>query len=132
MRSAKRIVGDLQINDEAVARNLALYGAFAATERLLMNLVRQGADRQEMHEVIREHAMAAWASVQSTGGKEEHSLAQGLSRDERINRYVLPEHVLSLLDASAYVGDAPTRARAMAREISSVILAGDSKQSDAS
>jgi adenylosuccinate lyase len=121
LRATKRIVGDLRINDEAVARNLAFYGAFAATERLLMDLVRQGADRQEMHEVIREHAMTAWDRVRSTGGNERHSLAQGLSRDERIRRYVLPERVVALLDASAYVGNAPTRARALSRHIRSVI-----------
>ena len=128
LRSAKRILEDLRINDEAVARNLALSGAFAATERLLMDLVRQGADRQEMHEVIREHAIVTWAEVQSTGGKGELSLRQGLSQDERICRYVSPERVSELLNASAYVGDAPRRARTLAAEITSVINARDPRE----
>ncbi len=48
-----RLIDGLLIDDRAVARNLAGYGAFAATERLLMELVRAGADRQAMHERIR-------------------------------------------------------------------------------
>jgi len=66
----RRILRDLRINDEAIARNLAVYGVFAATERVLMELARQGADRQEMHEVIREHALVAWDAVQFAGGEE--------------------------------------------------------------
>ncbi len=49
------------INETAIARNFAIYGPFAATERLLMAAVKAGANRQEMHEVIREHALQAWA-----------------------------------------------------------------------
>jgi adenylosuccinate lyase len=116
LASARRILGGLRINDDAVARNLSMYGAFAATERVLMELVRQGADRQEMHEVIREHALAAWTVVQS-GENGENPLPQHLSEDERVQRYLAPARVLELLDASVYVGDAPQRARALAAEL---------------
>ena len=87
---------------------------FAATERLLMVAVRSGADRQEMHEVIREHSMAAWAAIQSG---ELNPLDESLAADERIFKFVAPDDIRALLDASAYVGDAPQRAHAMALEI---------------
>ncbi len=113
LRAAKRVVGGLRVHEAAVARNMETYGVFSATERLLMALVKAGADRQEMHEVIREHSLAAWASLQADPGAE-NPLPARLSADQRIARYLAGEQVGALLDASAYVGDAPERARAIA------------------
>ena len=56
--TARRLVEGLQVSELAVKRNLAAYGVFAATERLLMAAVAAGASRQEMHEVIRVHSLA--------------------------------------------------------------------------
>jgi adenylosuccinate lyase len=47
--TAQRLTAGLVINEAAIARNVAIYGPFAATERLLMAAVKAGADRQEMH-----------------------------------------------------------------------------------
>jgi adenylosuccinate lyase len=113
LRATTRVLGGLRVREAAVARNMGTYGIFAATERLLMALVKAGADRQEMHEVIREHSLAAWAALQEGPGGE-NPLPGRLGADERIVRYLAPERVLALLDASAYVGDAPERARAIA------------------
>ncbi|MBC7317425.1 MAG: adenylosuccinate lyase, partial [Chloroflexi bacterium] len=60
----RRIVTGLRIGEQGIARNLATYGPFAATEPLLMALVKAGANRQEMHECLREASMAAWAAIQ--------------------------------------------------------------------
>ncbi len=118
VRSVRRILQGLQVNDLVVARNLAAYGVFAATERVLMELGRRGADRQVMHEVIRGHTLAAWDDLQAG---RPNSLAARLSRDERLRAYMSEERILSLLDASAYVGDAPQRARALARSLRAVV-----------
>src|SRR5262249_54378437 len=56
----QRMISGLAIDTVAVQRNLDRYGTFAATERLLMELVKAGADRQKMHHVLRDHSMAAW------------------------------------------------------------------------
>ena len=116
LRSTRRVLRGLNIQDGAVARNLNVYGVFAATERVLMALGRKGADRQEMHKVIREHSLAAWAVLQSGAG-EENPLPRLLSQDQRVTQYLSPEQVLSLLDASAYVGDCPQRARRLAARL---------------
>ena len=65
LRRGLRLIEGLRVDREASERLLAAYGPFAATERLLMELVKRGGDRQALHEVIREHAMAAWAEVQA-------------------------------------------------------------------
>ncbi len=114
LRRAHRILRGLRIHDEAVARNLVAYGTFAATERLLMELARAGADRQAMHERIREHAMPAWDSVQQ--GKP-NPLADRLATDPEVLRYLPAGRVRELLDATSHVGDAPERARRMAAVI---------------
>ncbi len=114
LRRAQRILRGLRINDMAVARNLAAYGTFAATEPLLMELARAGAGRQAMHELIRGHAMAAWDAVQQG---ETNPLADRLAADPEVLRYLPAGRVRELLDATAHVGDAPERARRMAAAI---------------
>ncbi|BCX05674.1 MAG: adenylosuccinate lyase [Candidatus Roseilinea sp.] len=109
---ATRIIRDLHVNEAQIAHTMRLYGPFAATERLLMAVTKAGANRQEMHERIREHALAAWAKV-SAG--EPNPLVASLCADAQITRYIGPEAARTLLDASAYVGDAPQRARDLAR-----------------
>jgi adenylosuccinate lyase len=111
-----RVLSDLRIHDPAIERNMATYGLFAATERVLMELVRQGADRQEMHEVIREHTLASWAVLQSStmDASSANPLPQLLSQDPRITAFLPSDRVLTLLDATTYVGDAPQRARRLA------------------
>lgn len=111
---AHRLVTGLSIWPGPTARNLREYGVFAATERLLMEAVKAGGDRQELHEVIREHSLAAWQALQAG---EPNPLAASLLADERIAGLVDRETGTRLLDASDYVGDAPQRAREMAAGI---------------
>lgn len=111
---AERVVRGLRIDGDAIERTLARYGVFAATERLLMAAARAGGDRQALHEVIREHSLAAWAAVQRG---DANPLAELLVSDARITTYVVPDQARALLDASRYVGDAPERARALVKVI---------------
>lgn len=112
--SARRIVAGLVVNEGAVARNLAAYGVFAATERLLMTLVRAGADRQAMHERIRTHSMTAWTAVERG---EANPLVELLCVDKAVIAYLSPAQVREMLDARGYVGDAPRRCRAFLEEL---------------
>jgi adenylosuccinate lyase len=94
-----------------IARNLAAYGIFAATERVLMEAVKAGGDRQELHEVIREHSMAAWAAVQAG---MPNPLREMIANDSRLMAHVPAGKVDTLLDATHHVGDAPERTRNLA------------------
>jgi len=116
--SLRRILQDLRVNEDAVSRNLAVYGTFSAVERLLMALGKAGADRQLMHERLRSHSMIAWGAV-STGSV--NPLVDSLSADPEITRYIPASQVRALLNAESYVGDAPQRARALAQMIRSAI-----------
>jgi adenylosuccinate lyase len=111
---AGRILDGLNFYDREIAHKLAVYGTFAATERLMMELVKAGADRQDMHEQIRRHSLAAWQAVERG---EPNPLAGLLAADPEILAFLPEARVRVLLDAGDYVGDAPRRARALAARI---------------
>ncbi len=110
----QRIVAGLRLDEQAIERNLNTYGVFAATERVLMVAARAGGDRQVLHEVIREHSLAAWDALRQG---QTNPLRERLAADERLTRWIPTERVLQLLDASQYIGDAPARAQQMAQAI---------------
>jgi adenylosuccinate lyase len=114
LRRVQGILKGLVVREEGVARNLAAYGAFAATERLLMELVKAGADRQEMHELVRQHSLVAWSATERG---EPNPLVDRLAADETVLSFMDTDRVRALLDARDYVGDAPHRARALAAMI---------------
>jgi adenylosuccinate lyase len=121
LRRAHYILGGLVIHDAGVARQMEAYGPFAASERLLMELVKAGADRQQMHEVIRRHSLAAWEAVaQDPSGR--NPLSEFLAGDPEVLAHLSATRVRQLLDASGYVGDAPLRARELAARIREVIV----------
>ena len=110
MRATKLVAG-LRIDSEGIQRNLDTYGVFAATERLLMEAARNGGNRQDLHEIIREHSLKAWEAIRKG---QDNPLADSLSADKQIMQLVEPERVKELLQAEAHIGDAPTRARQIA------------------
>ena len=114
LTSATQLLKGLVIHEQAIARNLAAYGVFAASERLLMEAVKAGGDRQALHEVIRDHSIESWAAVQRG---EANPLDERLGADPNFQRLLGRERVHALLDSSRYVGDAPERARALAAKI---------------
>jgi adenylosuccinate lyase len=114
LSTASQIVENLAVDEARVAANLARYGVFAASERVLMALARAGADRQAMHERIREHSMAAWAAIREG---DSNPLPGLLAADPVLNTYLSAEQILALIDASDYTGDAPQRALALAESI---------------
>jgi adenylosuccinate lyase len=117
LRTANSLLKGLRVDEAAMTRNLNIYGPFAATERVLMALVKTGADRQEMHETIRRHAMQAWEALRSGG---DNPLLSLLCQDGVLTEYLSEDEIRHLMDARAYVGDAPLRAREMAKVIKEI------------
>ena len=112
--STEAIVSGMQVDEGRAAELLEAHGAFAATERILSALVRAGADRQEAYERLRQHSLAAWEAVQA--GKPNPLLSQ-LTTDTVLLRYAQPARMRELLDVRGYVGQAPERARTLARTL---------------
>lgn len=119
--TADKILSDLVIQEAGIERNFERYAPFAALEAVLMALGRAGADRQEMHERLREHAMAAWQKV-SLG--EPNPLAERVQSDTELQRYLSEEKLADLMRSKERVGLAPQRARRMAENIHKRITSG--------
>ena len=101
-----KVVKGMSIHSTATERLMSSYGVFASTEKVLMELGKKGADRQKMHEVIREESLKAWVSVQE--GKE-NPLKKALMENNEILSYLSKEEIEKALDASGYTGDAEER-----------------------
>lgn len=111
---SNRIVGKLRIDEEAIDRNMAVYGPFAAMERILMAMVAAGADRQEAHEWLRQNSLQAWQQIRSGA---ENPLQRLVVEDARVGNYLTTEQIVDLMDVSSHTGTASVRARAYAQEI---------------
>lgn len=114
LRRANRIVAEMVIDEEAIARNMATYGPFAATERVLMAMVTAGGNRQDGHEWIREASLEAWATMRKG---DPNPLVDLMVSDERIKQYLEPAQIEELMDATAHTGTAVARAEAMAQTV---------------
>jgi adenylosuccinate lyase len=114
LSAALKIIEGLQVDEAALARNLAHYGPFAAVERVLMALGKAGADRQAMHERLRQDALVAWNAIEAG---QPNPLGESLAQDTEIRRYLTAAELQKLMDASRHTGDAPHRARLLADEI---------------
>lgn len=119
LRRTRRVVAGMSLDEAAMAKNMARYGPFAATERVLMALVDAGADRQEGHEWIRQASMRAWEALRE--GADANPLSELLVGDDRMLDYLSVRQIQELMDAREYVGTAPERALALADAIEETI-----------
>jgi adenylosuccinate lyase len=118
LKTTARILRGLQVNEAGIARNLAIYAPFAGTERVLMAVAKKGADRQEMHERLRDHAMQAWQMVRQG---QANPLAALLSGDPVLTSSLPAEQIEALMQVDQYTGFAPARARALAERIQEIV-----------
>lgn len=76
---------------------------FMATENIMMNAVKKGGDRQELHEKIREHSMEAGKQVKMYGLPND--LVDRIANDSSFG--LTKEEILKELKPENYIGRAP-------------------------
>jgi adenylosuccinate lyase len=101
------VLKDMVIDETAVARNMEIYGPFAATERVLMALVAAGGSRQDGHEWIRDASLQAWVALREG---QANPLVDLLIANENIAHYLTGDEIKKLMDANAHTGTAVSRA----------------------
>ncbi|MBI2196901.1 adenylosuccinate lyase [Candidatus Daviesbacteria bacterium] len=114
LNSTANIVEGLIVNDKQIMRNLEKYWPFSATEGIILEAVKQGADRQKMHEALREIAMRAWKSIQEGNPNPIQDL---LEENSTIKQYLKPIEIIEVLDAKNHVGNAKEKALTLADQI---------------
>jgi adenylosuccinate lyase len=122
LSTTQRILAGMVVNEKAMQRNLETYGTFAALERVLMALGKKGIDRQAMHELLRQHAQAAWDAVQAGS---LNPLVRTISNDVVISTYLDKTELAELLDVRHHLGDAPQRAMLIVDTIHKTIDTGE-------
>lgn len=108
----------LDVDVNAASRQVEAWGTFAATERLMMLAAKRGGNRQELHELIRKHSMFAWKAVKEGTG---NFLTHSISHDPILLDLLTEEEIGEVMNAHDYVGDAPERAREMAKHANNLI-----------
>jgi len=83
-----------------------------ATENILMDCVKAGGDRQNLHELIREHSMAAGHRVKSEGAHND--LLERIKNDP--NFEAVHAHLDDLIDPKNFVGRAPEQVTEFLRD----------------
>lgn len=82
LRLYMNITSDMVVYPKQIEKLLRQELPFMATEKILMAAVRKGASRQQMHEVIKKHSVAAGKMVKEEGG--ENDLLARLAADEAL------------------------------------------------
>ena len=98
------VAAGLVVHPAVIARHLADEVPFMATENILMEAVRAGGDRQNLHEKIRVHSHAARVKL-----GEPNDLPRRLEEDPAFAG--ICGRMASLLDPRQYAGLAPRQAR---------------------
>jgi adenylosuccinate lyase len=88
---------------DVIKRHVMAELPFMATENILMACVKKGGDRQELHEVIRQHSLDAARKVKQEGA--DNDLLDRLANDNRIG--MSRSEIDALLDLRRFVGRAP-------------------------
>ena len=107
LKLSENVCSGLQVNEAVIAKNVENWLPFITTENLLMEAVKRGGDRQQLHEVIRVCSMEAAARMNRG---EDCDLLRRLAGH--------PEFGLSVQDMEAllvpenYVGRAPEQVAA--------------------
>lgn len=107
------IADGLVVYPKVIEQRLRKELPFMATENIMMDAVKRGGDRQELHEAIRTHSMAASRVVKEEGG--ENDLLERIAADSSFG--VTLDELEALLEPSKYVGRAPQQTTDFLNEV---------------
>ncbi|MBQ3936628.1 MAG: adenylosuccinate lyase, partial [Ruminococcus sp.] len=118
------IVSNIVVYPKMIENRLLSELPFMATENIMMAAVKKGGDRQELHERIRQHSMAAGKVVKVDGMPNDlidriaADPAFGLSRDE----------IMAEMKTENFVGRAPQQVEEMVRDYVKPIIDRNHKE----
>ena len=96
------VTNGLVVYPKVVRRRVMDELPFMATENIMMNAVKKGGDRQELHEKLREHSIAAAFVVKNEGGKND--LLERIANDKSFGLTI--EELQSLMNPENFTGRA--------------------------
>ena len=112
------VVDGLVVYPKVIEKRLMAELPFMATENIMMDAVKMGGDRQELHERIRELSMEAGRQVKVEG--KENNLLDLIAEDPMFN--LTREELEKTMDPTKYVGRCPQQVVEFVEECISPIL----------
>ena len=112
------VVDGLVVYDKVITKRLMSELPFMATENIMMDAVKAGGDRQELHERIRELSMEAGANVKREG--KENNLLELIAADQAFNMTL--EDLQKTMDPAKYVGRSIEQVDAFLEKVIAPIL----------
>lgn len=113
------VVDGLVVYPKVIEKRLRSELPFMATENIMMDAVKAGGDRQELHEKIRTLSMEAGRSVKAEGG--ENNLLELIAADGAFRMTL--EELQETMEPSRYVGRSTEQTEAFLRQVIAPILA---------
>jgi adenylosuccinate lyase len=98
-----KVTNGLVVNTDVIARLIHTELPFMATENLLMAAVKNGKDRQKVHELLRVHSLEAADRVKNGDGQND--LFERLSADSNLG--LSREDIETIVDVEHFIGMAP-------------------------
>lgn len=99
------VAENLVVYEKVIAKHIRAELPFMATENIMMECVKAGGNRQELHERIRILSMEAGKNVKVEGG--ENNLIELIKKDEMFAP--VHSHLDDILDAKNFIGRAPSQ-----------------------
>ena len=125
LRLARNITDGLHVNEKIIDRTLREYLPFIATENLLMEAVKRGGDRQQLHEIIRRCSMEA-AAVMKEGG--ECDLLARLSAEPGFG--LSESEMKDILDPQLYIGRCPEQVDRFLEKVRPLLAGADTEPAE--
>jgi adenylosuccinate lyase len=121
------VAAGLVVRPAVIRQRLEHEMPFLATEAILMHAVRRGGDRQDLHERIRQHSVAAADRLKDAGGGND--LPDRIAGDDAFG--MTRDEILGILDPARHVGRAPQQVDAYLEQIGDILAqaqAGDTPE----
>lgn len=112
------VTSGLVVYDKVVERRVMEKLPFMATENIMMESVRRGGNRQELHEALRVHSHAAAAKVKLEGGVND--LIDRIANDDTFP--LTKEEIEKQLDATQYTGRSASQVEEFLKNVAEPIL----------
>ena len=121
LRLCQNVTNGLHVNEKIVDRTIREYLPFLATENIMMEAVKRGGDRQELHERIRQHSMAATARMKEG---ERCDLLDRLAADPAFG--MTRAELDAVMDPALYIGRCAQQVERFLSECASLLAGAQS------
>ncbi len=116
LRLCQNVVDGLVVNEKIVEKTVMDYLPFIATENIMMEAVKKGADRQQAHEIIRQCSMKATAKMKAG---EPWDLLSDLAAEPELK--LSAEDIKGIMDPKLYIGRCPSQVSALIEKIRPIL-----------